>query len=82
MINANTIHIFISYTFIYGTFKKHNQSSIFIIVFVQNESNNFMYACDGALLIIRVTLVMTLIHCSLRLRTYSLGTFAMISGSI
>ena len=26
-------------------FTKHNQSSIFIIVFVQNESNNFMYAC-------------------------------------
>ena len=25
-------------------FTKHNQSSIFIIVFVQNESNNFMYA--------------------------------------
>ena len=29
-------------------FTKHNQSSIFIIVFVQNESNNFMYACDRA----------------------------------
>ena len=50
-------------------FTKHNQSLIFIIVFVQNESNNFMYACDGALLIFRVTLTMTLIHCGLRLRT-------------
>ena len=55
-------------------FTKHNQSSIFIIVFVQNESNNFMYACDGALLSFRVTLTMTPIHCGLRLRTYSLGT--------
>ena len=59
-------------------FTKHNQSSIFIIVFVKNESNNFMYACDGALLILRVTLTMTLIHCGLRLRTCSLGTCAMI----
>ena len=42
-------------------FTKHIQSSIFIIVFVQNESNNFMYACDGALLILRVALTMTLI---------------------
>ena len=32
-------------------FTKHNQSSIFIIVFVQNESNNLMYACDEILLI-------------------------------
>ena len=55
-------------------FTKHNQSSIFKIVFVQNESNNFMYACDDALLIQRVTLTMTLIHCGLRLRTCSLGT--------
>ena len=28
-------------------FTKHNQSSIFIIVFVHNESNNFMYGCEG-----------------------------------
>ena len=54
-------------------FAKHNQSSIFIIVFVQNELNNFMYACDGALLILRVTLTMTLIHCGLHLRICSLG---------
>ena len=55
-------------------FTKHNQSSIFIIVFAQKESNNFMYACDGVLLILRVTLTMTLIHCGLCLRTCSLGT--------
>ena len=59
-------------------FTKHNQSSIFIIVFVQNESNNFTYACDGALLILRVTLTMTLICCGLRLRTCSLSTYAMM----
>ena len=59
-------------------FTKQNQSSIFIIVFVQNESNNFMYACDRALLILRVTLMMTLIHCGLHPRTCSLGTYAMI----
>ena len=62
-------------------FTKHNQSSIFIIVFVQNESNNFMYACDEALLIFHVTLTMTLIHCGLRLRTCSLGTCAMIKAT-
>ena len=62
-------------------FTKHNQSSIFIKVFVQNESNNFMYACDEALLILRVTLTMTLIHCGLRLRTCSLGTCAMIKAT-
>ena len=59
-------------------FTKHNQSSIFIIVFVQNESNNFIFACDGALLILRVTLTMTLIHCDPHLCTYSLGTCVMI----
>ena len=59
-------------------FTKQNHSSIFIIVFVQNESNNFMNACDGALLILRVTLTMTLIHCGLRPRTCSLGTCEMI----
>ena len=57
---------------------EQNQSSIFIIVFVQNESTNFMYACDEALLILRVTLTMTQIHCGLRPRTCSLGTYAMI----
>ena len=31
-------------------FTKQNQSSTFIKVFVQNEANNFMYACDGTLL--------------------------------
>ena len=62
-------------------FTKHNQSLIFIIGFVQNKSNNFMYACDGALLILRVTLTMTLIHCGLRLRTCSLGTYAMIKAT-
>ena len=60
-------------------FTKYNQNSIFIVVFVQNESNNFMYACDGALLILRVTLMMTLIHCGLHPRTCSLGTYAMIN---
>ena len=59
-------------------FTKHNQISIFIVVFVQNESNNFMYACDGALLILLVTLTIILIHYGLRLRTCSLGTCAMI----
>ena len=59
-------------------FTKLNQSLIFIIVFVQNEFNNFMYACDGALLILRVTLTMTLIHCGLCLRTCSLGIHTMI----
>ena len=59
-------------------FTKQNQSSIFIIVFVQNESNNFMYACDETLLILRVTLTMTLIHCGLRPRTCSVGTYGMI----
>ena len=63
-------------------FTKHNQSSIFMIVFVQNESNNFMYACDGALFILRVTLTMTLLHCGLRLRTCSLGTCAMIKTTL
>ena len=62
-------------------FTKHNQSSIFIIVFVQNESNNFMYACDEALLIFCVTLTVTLIHYSLRLLTCSLGTCAMIKAT-
>ena len=62
-------------------FTKHNQSSIFIIVFVQNELKNFMYACDGALLILRVTLTMTLIHCSPHLRTCSLGIWAMIKAT-
>ena len=62
-------------------FTKHNQSSIFIIVFVHNESNNFMYACDGGLLILHVTLTMTLIHYSLRLRACSLGTYAMIKAT-
>ena len=38
-------------------------------MFVQNKSNNFMYACDDALLILYVTLKMTLIHCGLRLHT-------------
>ena len=33
-------------------FTKQNQSPIFIIVFVQNESNSFMYASDRALLIL------------------------------
>ena len=59
-------------------FIKYNQSSIIIIVFVHNESNNSMYACDGALLILRVTLTMTLIHYGLRPRTCSLGTCAVI----
>ena len=59
-------------------FTKQNHSSIFIIVFVQNESNNFMYACDGALLILHVTLTMTLIHYGLRLPTCSLGICEMI----
>ena len=59
-------------------FTKRNQSSIFIIVSVQNESNNFMYACNRALLILYVTLTMTLIHYGLRLHTCSLGTCAMI----
>ena len=59
-------------------FTKYNQSSIFIIVVVQNESNNSMYACDGVLLILRVTLKMTLIHCDLRPCTCSLGTCSMI----
>ena len=59
-------------------FTKHNKSSIFIIVFVQNESNNFMYACDGTLLTLRVTLMMTLIHCGLRPCTCSLSNYAMI----
>ena len=62
-------------------FTKHNQSSIFIIVFVQNESNNFMYAYDGALLILLLPLTMTLIHCGLRLRTCSLYTYAMIKST-
>ena len=57
----------------YLPFTKYNQSSIFIIVFVQNESNNFMFACDRALLILCVTLTMTLIHCGLGLHTCSLG---------
>ena len=55
-------------------FTKHNQSSIFIKVFVQNESKNFIYACDGALHILRVTLI----HYGLRLHTCSLGTCVMI----
>ena len=59
-------------------FTKQNQTSIFIIVFVKNESNNLMYACDGGLLILRVTLMMTPIPCGLRPRTCSLGTYAMI----
>ena len=59
-------------------FTKHNQSSIFIIVFVQNELKNFMYACDEALLIFRVTLMMTLIHCGTCLHICSLGTCMMI----
>ena len=63
-------------------FRKHNQNSIFVIVFVQNELNNFMYACDRVLLILRVTLTMTLIHCGLRLRTCSLGTCAMIKNNV
>ena len=62
-------------------FTKHNKSSIFIIVFVKNESNNFMYACDGALLILRVTLTITLIHYGLRLRIYSLDTYAIIKAT-
>ena len=70
---------------------KQNQSSIFIIVFVQNESNNFLYACDGALLILRVILTMSLIHYGLRSYLFSrylrddknnaLSIF-MLSGSI
>ena len=64
------------------TFTKHNQSSIFIIVFVQNESNYFMYACDGALLILSVTSTMTLIHYDLRLRTCLLGTCMMIKAML
>ena len=63
-------------------FTKHNQSSIFIIVFVQNELNDFMYACDGALLILCVTLTITLIYCDLRPCTCSLGTCAMIKTTL
>ena len=59
-------------------FAKHNQSSIFIIVFEQNESNTSMFACDGALLILRVTLTMTLIPYGLRPRNRSLGTCTII----
>ena len=59
-------------------FTKKNQSSIFIIAFVQNELNNFMYACDGALLILHVNLMMTLIHCGLPPCTCSLDTYVMI----
>ena len=55
-------------------FTKHNQSSIFIIVFIQNELNNFMNVCDRAVLILCVTLI----HCGLRLRTCSLRTCAII----
>ena len=62
-------------------FIKQNQSSVFIIVFVQNESNNFMYACDEALLVLRVTLTMTLIQCGLRPCTCSLGTCPMIKAT-
>ena len=50
-------------------FIKYNQSLIFILVFVQNESNNFIHTCDGALLILCVTKTMTLIHCGLRPHT-------------
>ena len=59
-------------------FIKQNQSSIFIIVFLQNESNNFMYACDKDLLILCVTLTMTVIHYGLRPRTCSIGSYVMI----
>ena len=67
--------------FQYPNIYKHNQSSIFIIVFLQNESNNFMYSCDEALLILCVTLTMILIHCGLRLHTCSLCTSAMIKAT-
>ena len=59
-------------------FTKQNQISIFIIVFVQNESNKSMYASDEVLLILYVTLTMTLIHYGLRPRTCSPGTYAII----
>ena len=70
-------------------FTKHNQSSTFIIVFIQNESNNLMYACNGALLILRVTLTDSLWSTSLYPFTQylqddksnALGNF-MFSGSI
>ena len=43
--NATFLAIFKNQIFI-----KQDQSLIFIIVFVQNESNNFMHACDRAVL--------------------------------